>query len=187
MNTAPESGPPAPASIIGRYIHHPDPLVAGANWVAILVATSQPFYPLYVWWSVSDTVWPVFFTWLSTPFFAAVPAVARINPSAGRALLTLTGVANTLMAAKLFGVASGVELFLLPTITTAFVFFRTRWFGYAVSAALALVFLFARDLYGFSPVHAWTAEELAAFVTLNAMSAGGLTVVLGMAGRESRA
>ncbi|MBX3575803.1 MAG: hypothetical protein KF723_01245 [Rhizobiaceae bacterium] len=161
-------------------MHHPDPLVAGANWIALLVASSQPFYPLYVWWSVSDTVWPVFFTWLSTPFFLAVPWVARRNSRAGRALLTLAGIGNTLMSAKLFGVASGVELFLLPTLTTAFIFWRTRLFGLAVSAALAAAFLFARDWYGFSPIHAWTAEELAAFVTLNAMSAGGLTVVLGM-------
>jgi hypothetical protein len=184
--------PPAPhpgalarlAAPVARYIAHPDPLVAAANWVAILVASNQPFYPLYVRWSVSDTVWPVFFTFLTTPLFLAVPALARRHAFAARALLTLAGIANTLMCAKLFGVASGVELFLFPCLLTAFIFLPTRWFGFAVTAALALIFLFARDWYGYAPVHAWTAEELASFVTLNAMSAAGLTVVLGVVARH---
>lgn len=176
------------AAPIRRYAHHPDPLAAMANTVALAVASSQPFYPLYVWWSVSDTVWPVFFTWLSTPFFLAVPWLARRNSFAGRALLPLAGIVNTLMCAKLFGTASGVELFWLPCLTTAFIFFRAneRWFGLAVTAALFLAFTFLRDWYGASPIHIWTGDELASFVTLNAISAGGLTVVLGwmMMGRN---
>ncbi|HTV68878.1 MAG TPA: hypothetical protein VMF90_10105 [Rhizobiaceae bacterium] len=177
------------AAPIRSYAHNPDPLVQGANMVALAVASSQPFYPLYVWWSVSDTVWPVFFTWLSTPFFLAVPWLARRNAFAGRAALPLVGIANTLMCAILFGTASGVELFWLPTLTTAFIFFRPneRWFGLAVTAALFLAFTVLRGWYGASPGHVWTADELSAFVTLNAISAGGLTVVLAwmVMGREA--
>lgn len=177
---------------VAGYMAHPDPLAAHANWIALLVASSQPFYPLYVWWAVSGTIWPVFFTWLSTPFFLAVPFVARRNSFAGRALLVLAGIGNTLMSAALFGTTSGVELFLLPCLTIAFLHFRPgesapgksslgeRWFSYAIAGALAFAFLYLRGWYGASPIHAWTADELAAFLSLNAMSTGGLMCVVGM-------
>lgn len=59
------------------YAHHPDPRVAAANVISLLVASNQPFYPLYLFWLVSADISAAWFTFLSTPFFLAVPVVAR--------------------------------------------------------------------------------------------------------------
>lgn len=109
---------------VAAYAAHDDPMVATCNFVALVVASNQPFYPLYVYWAVSEHIWPTFFTFLSTPFFLAVPALARRLPTAGRALLALTGIANTVLSAKVFGQASGVEIFLIPCALIAATFFR---------------------------------------------------------------
>lgn len=88
------------------YAYHCDPRVAAANVISLLVASNQPFYPLYIFWLVSSDITAAWFTFLSTPFFVAVPAVARWNDAAGRALLPLTGIGNTMLSAWLFGTAS---------------------------------------------------------------------------------
>ena len=105
------------------YADNRDPLAAAGNRVALLVAVNQPFYPIYVAWLVGNA-WPTLLTFLSTPLFLAVPAVARRSPQAGRALLVLAGVANTMLAAKAVGVASGVEAFLAPCVVLAGLLFR---------------------------------------------------------------
>lgn len=84
---------------VAAYAAHDDPMVAACNLVALVVASNQPFYPLYVYWAVSDHVWPTFLTFLSTPFFLAVPAVARRYSKTGRALLPLAGIGNTILSA----------------------------------------------------------------------------------------
>ncbi len=160
---------------------HDEPLVASANLVALVVASSQPFYPLYIYWFVSGEIGPAFYLFVSTPFFAAVPAVSRLNGSAGRALLPLTGIANTALGAKVFGIESGAEMFLLPCVLIAFVFFRPRerWFSIALTALSFAVFTGLRGLYG-APLHQYSAEEYTSFVTLNATSVGTLIVFVGM-------
>jgi hypothetical protein len=55
-----------------------------------------------------------YWTFLPTPFFACVPVVARRNAVAVRNLLPLIGIANGILSTKAPGVASGVELFLIP-------------------------------------------------------------------------
>src|SRR5262245_36473986 len=106
------------------YAAHDDPMAAACNLIALVAASNQPFYPLYVHWAVSDHVWPTFFTFLSTPFFLVVPAVARRCSKTGRALLPIAGMANTILSAKVFGPASGVEIFLIPCALIAATFFR---------------------------------------------------------------
>src|SRR5215217_933957 len=91
---------------VRTYISHPDPRVAAANVIALLVASNQPFYPLYLFWLVSEDITPAWFTFLSTPFFLAVPEVARRSSVAGRALLPLAGIGNSVLSAWLFGVPS---------------------------------------------------------------------------------
>ncbi len=158
------------------YASHPDPLVASANYVSLLVASSQPFYPLYFYWLVSDRIEPTFFTFLSTPFFLAVPAVARFSTVAGRALLPLTGIANTVLCARLFGVESAVEIFLIPCAVLALLLFRPkeRIVGFALAGLAFAAFLFLRDLYG-PPAVIYSGAEYEAFIRLNAMSAAALT------------
>lgn len=165
---------------IRAYAHHDDPLVAAANLIALVVVSNQPFYPLYVWWVVGPEIAPTYWTFLSTPFFLAVPAVSRFNPLAGRALLPLTGIANAALSAWAFGVASGVELFLIPCVLIGFALFRPRERPVRlVLAALAFAVYALRDRYG-APFHVYTAEEYAGFLSLNAISVATLTAFVGL-------
>lgn len=165
---------------IAAYIADPDPRVFACNMIALIVVSNQPLYPLYVGVSVSAVVWPTALTFLSTPFFAAVPAVSRRWPRAGRALLPLTGVANVAVSAKAFGAASGVGVFLFPCVLIAGAFFRPSERPIAIALiALALASFFW--IGGFTPLHAYTPEEYAAFARLNGLSAGALVAFIGLA------
>lgn len=166
---------------IAAYAAHDDPMVAACNLIALVVASNQPFYPLYVYWAVGEHISPTFFTFLSTPFFLAVPAVARWSPTAGRALLPLAGIANTALSARVFGQASGVDIFLVPCALIAAAFFRPseRLIAFILIGLAALVYLGLDGAYG-APVHLYSAFEYAAFSRLNALSAGTLTVFVGL-------
>ncbi|WP_082510153.1 MULTISPECIES: hypothetical protein [unclassified Rhizobium] len=166
---------------VRAYARHPDPRVAAANVIALLVASNQPFYPLYLWWTVSTDITAAWFTFLSTPFFLAVPAVARRNGVAGRALLPLTGVGNTMLSAWLFGTASAVEIFLVPCGVIALLLFRPseRLVGLALTALAFSVFLFLHDAYGL-PLALYDATEYAALARLNLISASMLTAFVAL-------
>lgn len=162
--------------MVRSYAHHPDPRVGAANTIALLVASNQPFYPLYLLWLVSTDITAAWFTFLSTPFFVAVPAVARRNGVAGRALLPLAGIGNTALSAWLFGTASAVEIFLIPCGVLALLLFRPRErvIGLALAALAFGVFLFLHDVYG-QPLTRYDATEYAALARLNLVSASMLT------------
>lgn len=156
-------------------------MVASCNLVALVVASNQPFYPLYVYWTVSEQVSPIFYTFLSTPFFLAVPAVSRRWPIWGRALLPLAGMFNTALTAKVIGQQSGVEIFLIPCALIAAAFFRSseRIFALVLIGLALLIYLGLGGAYG-TPVHTYTSAEYQSFIRLNAMSAGTLTVFIGL-------
>jgi len=166
---------------VAAYAAHEDPRVAGCNTIALMVASSQPFYPLYVYWSVSPDIAPTFMTFLSTPFFVAVPAVSRRWPALGRGLLPLTGMANVLVSAKAFGAASGVAIFLLPCALIAAAYFRPseRIVALGLTAAALAIFIVIEG-QAFEPVHIYSPAEYAAFVRLNALSAGALVALIGL-------
>lgn len=168
---------------VRSYARNDDPLASAANAIALLVASSQPFYPLYVHWSVGPTIWPTAYTFLSTPFFLFVPALNRVNTVAGRSLLPLAGIGNTVLSAAVFGVETGVEVFLIPCALIACLLFRPgeRLWSYAFVLLAILSFTVLRGLYG-APVHVYTAEEYANFVWLNAFSAGMLSCLVGLLG-----
>jgi hypothetical protein len=50
------------------YAANSDPRGASCDTIALLVASNQPFYPLYVYFSVSRQIAPILLTFLSTPF-----------------------------------------------------------------------------------------------------------------------
>jgi hypothetical protein len=166
---------------VGAYTAHPDPRVASCNSIALLVASNQPFYPLYVYFSVSRHITPTLLTFFSTPFFLAIPAVSRRFPVFGRALLPLTGLANVVVSAKAFGAASGVAIFILPCALIAAAFFQPseRVFAFAL-LALALAVFLGMDSPVLAPLHTYSQTEYAAFVRLNALSASALVTVLGL-------
>ena len=170
----------SPWQAVQRYISHPDPLAAAANTISIVVAWNQPFYPLYLYFYVGHDIVVSFLTFLSTPFFLAVPAVTRRHSLAGRVLLPLAGIANTVLSAKAFGEASGVELFLAPCLTIAALSFHRseRWMMVALLGLGFAVYLGLHDRYG-APLHQYTADEYAAFANLNTFTVLTLAAFVG--------
>ena len=163
------------------YAASPDPRVAATNWVAVLVALNQPFYPLYIRAFVGDDGWISTVTFLSTPLFALIPAVARRSPLLGRAMLPIVGAANTLLTAKAFGSASGVELFLFPCAMAAAMAFRARerWAMLMVLGALAFAYFGLHDRIG-APWRVLASDATARLQTLNIASVAGLTLLIAL-------
>lgn len=189
---APRAPAPAPRpswlSRLRAYPAHPDRRTESCNWIALVVASNQPVYPFYVLWIVGGDWRVAAWTFLSTPFFLAVPAIARRDPAAGRALLPLTGIGNGIVSAKAFGVESGVELFLIPCALIALLAFRrTEWRPMLLVLAAALGALLLHDRYG-APLGRFDPAQYDAFFRLNAYSVAALSfVVLLSLGRAIRA
>ena len=169
------------------YVRHDDPVVEASNFIALMVAASQPFYPLYVYWILGPDFWPTLFTLLSTPFFIAVPALARVNSLAGCALLPIVGIANTAMSAALLGPRSGVLLFLAPCIVIASLQFgrSERWLA-LIMAALALAAFWGLQPGAYASLVALSELEASRLVTLHAISVGTLLVVAGFSFARAR-
>lgn len=165
------------ADRLDAYAAHPEPLTAVCNRIALLVTSSQPLYPLYVWWIVGGDWWVAFWTFLSTPFFAAVPAVSRRNALAGRMLLPLAGIANGLLSAKAFGTASAVEWFLLPCVLISAFALWDRLKAMAALLALTTVAALLHTHYG-SPLGHFTPDEYTHFRRLNLYSVAVLSIAI---------
>jgi hypothetical protein len=163
------------------YTKNEDQLANVAGTISIVVAGNQPFYPLYLHAIVGIEAWPAWLTLLSTPLFIAVPAVARRCSLLGRALLPIAGVANTVMCVKLFGVASAVELFLLPCVLLAAILFRPR-----ERVAMVLVLAVPFVAYIFldwnvgPPLQVFSADEYGSIVAVHAMSVAALLTLIGL-------
>ncbi|WP_068091426.1 hypothetical protein [Novosphingobium rosa] len=157
------------------YAAHPDPATAACNRIALLVASSQPTYPLYIAWLAGGTWWVACLTFLSTPAFLAVPALARHKASSGRALLVLAGLGNAALATKALGTASGVEAFLIPTTIIALIAFKGGLRLWLIAANMVIALLHA--MYG-KPWGAFSPQALAALVRLNGWSAGLLSLII---------
>lgn len=163
---------------LGDYAAHPDPLTAACNRIALLVASNQPFYPLYLWWIVGGDWRVACWTFISTPFFAAVPAIARRNPLAGRIMLPLTGIANGMLSTKAFGEASGVGLFLIPCgLIACLAFRRNEQRAVAVLVIATIAAGLVQGHYG-TPFGHFDASEYAHFLRLNAMSVAALSAMI---------
>ncbi|MFT4053164.1 MAG: hypothetical protein QM681_01560 [Novosphingobium sp.] len=160
------------------YVGNPDPLTHAANRIAVLVASSQPTYPLYVLWTAGGNWWVACWTFLSTPLFVAVPALARRNALGGRILLPGAGIANSLLAPKAMGEASGVELFLVPCALIGVLGIRRHeWFVSLALLASVFAALLLHGHYG-APLGRFDSQGYAALVRLNAASAGFLSLVV---------
>jgi hypothetical protein len=163
-----------------NYKAHPDPLAELANTVALVVAGNQPFYPLYLHAIVGRAAWPAWITLITMPLFAAVPAVARRNSLMGRAMLPVIGTANGILAVKLIGIDTGVELFLLPCVLLGTILFRPgeRLVMLAVAAVpFAAYFVFDR-IVG-APLATYAAEECRSIISMHAFSVASLFALIG--------
>ena len=178
---------------LGRYTANPDPLAKVAGTVAMVVASNQPFYPLYLYAIVGHLAWPAWFTLLSTPFFLAVPAIAKRHSLAGRAMLPITGVANTVLCIKLIGLKTAVELFLFPCILLAAILFRpTERVITAPVLALPFATYWFLDSRVGAPIQVFDADSYGSIIAMHAVSVASLTALIGilfasiLAERDSR-
>lgn len=171
----------SPLAALRAYAAHPDPRAAACNTIALSVLSSQPTYPLYVLWLVHGDWRVAWLTLLSSPFFAAVPAVARRNAAAGRAALVLVGILNTLVSLKAFGIASGVTLFLAPIAMIAGMAFRRSERRIMLAlVGLALAVFAVSQAMTVTPLGRFDAVQYRAFLGLNAWSAGVLVAIVAM-------
>ena len=170
------------------YRDNPDPLAAFANTVALVVAGNQPFYPLYLHAIVGRSAWPIWITLITMPVFAAIPALARRSSLLGRSMLPIIGTANGVLAVKLIGVDTGVELFLLPCVLLATILFRP---GERLVMLVVLAFPFAAyfllDPGIGSPLATYSASEYRSILSMHAFSVACLFTLMGYAFPSSRA
>jgi hypothetical protein len=166
---------------LAAYARADDPLTAATNFIALVVVANQPLYPLYLRLFVGADAGVSLLTFISTPFFLAVPILARRASLLGRAMLPVVGLVNTFFCAKVFGQASGVELFLCPCAMIAGMSLRAEErkvllliLGLAFGGFLAL-----HNRYG-APLHLFTDEEYSRFLSMNAVSVGALIGLVAM-------
>jgi hypothetical protein len=110
---------------VRRFLAHRDPLVEASNWVAFIIGTHLPFWPLYVSWAAGPRVLPTALLTLAlAPIFVAIPLLSRRNGLLGRIAMLLTGVANTIFTIWVLGEQSGTAFFLIPWGALASALFR---------------------------------------------------------------
>ncbi len=97
-----------------------------ANGVALLVGSSQPFYPLGIVWIVGEPGWASSVAWATTPLFLAVPFVGHVSAVLGRLLLTFAGTLVTLLVVLRLGPGCWVEAYYIPVLLVAALLFRAR-------------------------------------------------------------
>ena len=164
---------------VGRYVAHNDPLVAGGNFVALVLGWNQPFYPVYLWFIVGADAWVDVPDVLSAVVFLAIPAIARRRPLLARVLLPLAATANIVLCMKLLGGGSGIWLFLFPCGMLAAGLFRwrERWIMLGLCLLPLAVWLLLKGRLGAAPV-AFGDAQMASIFALNAVSALSLVAFL---------
>lgn len=160
---------------------HLDPQTKATVSFAWVIALNKPFYPLYLWYWVGNGVFASFGTLLSVPLFLAIPVIARRSPLSARIALPLVGTFDTLFETKLFGQHSGTELFFAACIMLVALSFRTdeKWWQRYMAVLVFAVFLFSRTAIG-TPLHLWTAADLAVLTNLNAFAVASLMTLIAL-------
>jgi hypothetical protein len=146
---------------------------------AWIILANKPVYPLYVWWFAGDGVLASTATALTAPLYAAVILIARRSSLGARMALPLFGLVDTLFATKLFGAASGTELFLLPCALLAVLAFgdgEARW-SRVLAVLIGATFAISHGRFG-APLHEWSAPALARLASVNAYAVASLGVFI---------
>jgi len=153
----------------------PDDLTRASVTVAWVIIANKPFYPLYVWWLVGSGTQASLGTLVSLPFFLLVPILARHSPLRARAALPVVGMVDTIFETKLFGYASGTELFLAPCMMLVALAFHTAeaWWQRGMAALLFMAFCAAHGRLG-EALHVWNADELETLFSINAFAVASL-------------
>lgn len=157
-----------------------DPLAEAAIAVAWLIVANKPIYPLYVWWFAGSGVLASCWTMLAAPAFLALALIGRRRSLVVRVGLPLVGLVDTLFATRLFGPASGTELFLMPCLLLAVSSFRAeeaRW-ARGLVAILWVAFVAAHGRLG-DPLHVWSPAELERLLAVDVFAVASLCAFIG--------
>lgn len=152
---------------------------AAARAVAWLVIANKPFYPFYIWWLTGEGLLLAFITALSAPLYFGAIRLARRDTRWVRAGVPVLGMADTVIATKLFGGASGVELFAVPCamlIAMAFVSSEARH----VRILAGLLFGSVVILHAFNAavLPLWDAGKISALVSMHVISVAALSLFI---------
>jgi hypothetical protein len=146
---------------------------------AWIILANKPVYPLYVWWFAGEGVLASTATMLTGPLYAAVILLARRSGFAARLALPLVGLADTLFATKLFGGASGTELFLAPCGLLAVLAFGDQELNWSRGLAVLIgaAFAISHGRLG-APLYPWSAQALVQLASVNAYAVASLCVFI---------
>jgi hypothetical protein len=161
--------------------HHSDPLVEASNWVALIIGTHLPFWPLYVWWSAGAQALPsALFTVALAPIFCFVPLLSRWNGLLGRVATLVAGVGNTVFTIWILGENSRTDLFFAPCVALAAISFRRseRWLM-LFFVTLPLAVWYYLEHHPLTPIHVYGEEAAQQMVMLNVTSVIVLIVSIG--------
>jgi hypothetical protein len=154
-----------------RYMDHPEPHAAAANWVAMVVGWNTPFYPLYLLAMPGSGIFPAgWLTLIATPFFLAVPAVMRRSTLAGRLMVPGFGAANCVFGSWVLGAQSGTLLFLVPCAILAALLYRPNERLWRLGLLGAVLAAFLVCTYWLPSLTKLAPDTLAAITRLNSFS-----------------
>ena len=158
-----------------------DPLASAGAAVAWMVLINKPIYPFTIWWFVGGGFEASLATLIAAPFYAAAPFLVRRAPLTARIATPAVGLADTLIATKVFGPGSGAELFLFACGLLAAVSFRPHeaWWS-RVLVGLIFVAFVAMRLGGGAALYALPPDELGRLLGLNIFSAASLFAFIGL-------
>lgn len=158
-----------------------DPLASANAAVAWVVVANKPFYPFAVWWFVGAGFEASLAVLIAAPLYAAVPFLARRASLAARVATPSIGLADTLLATKVFGQGSGTELFLFACGLLAVLSFRPNeaWWSRGLIGLIFLAFV-ATQLGGGAPLCALPPDNLRRLLELNMFSAASLFAFIGL-------
>jgi len=150
---------------------------AKAAWI---IAVNKPIYPLYVWYFGGSGFWAASLTAVSLPLYVGLALRLRSNSKALRLGVVLLGLCDTVLAVKLFGAASGAELFFFPCLMLA-TLAPEAGETEASRSLVATIFLIASALHGHYglPLHIWDATALDRLREVNIFSVASLCAFLG--------
>ena len=153
-----------------------------ANSVALLVGSSQPFYPLGVVWIIGEPGWASSVAWATTPVFLAVPFVGHVSAVLGRLLLVLAGTLVTLLVVLRLGPECWVELYHVPVLLAAALLFRVGEEGPRRLALALPIAAFAIGRLGAGP----DVAEAGRLWLLHLGGASGLSIYVLFVYRQAR-
>ena len=159
----------------------PDPLASAGAAVAWVVLANKPIYPVTIWWFVGGGFEASLATLIAAPFYAAVPFLATRAPFAARVATPAVGLADTLLATKVFGAGSGAELFLFACGLLAALSFRPHevWWSRGLIGLIFVAFV-AMRLGGGAALYALPPDQLGRLLGLNIFSAASLFAFIGL-------